>query len=141
MQHLTRFYCVFVIVVLAVFSNARMARAEFAVCNQSFDLVNVAVGFLNRGEFRTRGWWRIGPNQCANVIREPLDTRFIYVFARDVFGKELLNGSVPMCIAPDRFVIDGEADCMIRGYLEAPFIEVDTQETDSWTLFLTGRPE
>ena len=121
--------------------SAVPAKAQFAVCNQSFDVVNVSIGYLNRGVFRTRGWWRIGPNQCANVIRDTLSTRYVYVFAKDVFGKELFNGTVPMCVAPDRFVIDGEQDCLVRGFLPARFIEVDTRDTERWTLFVTARPE
>ena len=117
------------------------AQAQFSVCNQSFDVVNVAVGRLDRGAFQTRGWWKIGPNQCANVIRDPLDTRYVYVYAQDVFGKEILNGAVSMCVAPDRFTIEGEGDCLVRGYLDAPFVEVDTQDTERWTLFITARPE
>lgn len=129
------------VMALPYFGAAGPAQAQFSVCNQSFDVVNVAVGQQYRGAFRTRGWWKIGPNQCANVIREPLDTRYIYVFAKDVFGKEILSGAVSMCVAPDRFVIDGESDCLLRGHLDAPFIEVDTQDTERWTLFIAARPE
>lgn len=117
------------------------AHAEFAVCNQSFDVLNVAIGQVHRGGFRTQGWWKIGPNQCSNVIRKPLKARYIYVFAKDVFGKEVLSGSVPLCVAPDRFVINGEADCLVRGFLPVSFIEVDTQQTERWTLFITARSE
>ncbi len=130
-----------VVAALPFFAIGTPAQAQFAVCNQSFDVVNVAVGQQFRGAFRTRGWWKIGPNQCANVIQDPLDTRYIYVFAKDVFGKEILGGAVSMCVAPDRFVIDGETDCLIRGHLDAPFIEVDTQDTERWTLFIAARPE
>ncbi len=115
-----------------------MARAEFAVCNQSFDVVNVAVGQFEEGEFGTQGWWTVGPNQCANVIRDPLYARYIYVFAQDVFGKAILNGTTPMCIGVEKFSIRGETDCLLRGYLEAGFFEVDTQKTERWTLFLSA---
>lgn len=114
------------------------ARAEFAVCNQSFDVVNVAVGQFEKGEFGTQGWWTVGPNQCANVIRDPLDARYIYVFAQDVFGKAILNGTTPMCIGVDKFSIRGETNCLLRGHLEAGFFEVDTQKTERWTLFLSA---
>ena len=114
------------------------ARAEFAVCNQSFDVVNVAVGQFEEGGFVTEGWWTVGPNQCANVIRDELQARYIYVFAQDVFGNAVLNGTTPMCIAPNKFTIHGEADCLLRGYLEAGFYEVDTQRTQRWTLFLSA---
>lgn len=116
------------------------AMAQFAVCNQSFDVVNVAIGQHEEEGFVTRGWWTIGPNQCANVIRDELTARYIYVFAQDVFGNEILNGATPMCIAPKRFVIQDEVNCLLRGYLDADFLEVDTQKTERWTLFLSAPP-
>jgi uncharacterized membrane protein len=118
---------------------ATPAAAEFAVCNQSFDVVNVAVGQFVGADMVTEGWWTIGPNQCANVIREELTARFIYVFAQDVFGKEILSGTTPLCIEPAKFQIRGEADCAQRGFLEVPFVEVDTLRSERWTLFLTAR--
>ncbi|PTV95964.1 putative membrane protein [Rhodobacter aestuarii] len=116
------------------------ATAGFQVCNQTLDLANVAIGQPDGVGFESRGWWKIGPNQCAEVIRKPIAARFLYVFATDIFGKELLSGSVPLCIAPKRFVIEGESDCALRGYVEAPFIEVDTGDNADWTLFLRATP-
>lgn len=117
--------------------QASPAMAEFAVCNQSFDVVNVAIGQFERNEFVTRGWWTVGPNQCANVIKEKLDARYVYVFAQDVFGNAILSGSTNMCVGPKRFEIQGEKDCAVRGFIEVPYVEVDTQRTERWTLFLT----
>jgi uncharacterized membrane protein len=116
------------------------ASAQFQVCNQTLDLANIAIGLPEGDTFDTRGWWKIGPNQCATVIRKPIRSRFLYVFATDIFGKELLSGAVPLCIAPDRFAIEGESDCALRGYVEAQFIEVDTGDTADWTLFLRAEP-
>ena len=115
-----------------------MASATFAVCNQSFDVVNVAVGQFEDDAFVTRGWWTVGPNQCANTIRDRLTARYIYIFAQDVFGNEILSGSTPLCIGTGRFTIRGDEECLLRGYLSANFIEVDTQQTERWTLFLTA---
>jgi uncharacterized membrane protein len=117
--------------------QASPAAAEFAVCNQSFDVVNVAIGQFERNAFVTRGWWTVGPNQCANVIKEKLDARYVYVFAQDVFGNAILNGATSMCVGPKRFEIQGEKDCAVRGFIEVPYVEVDTQRTERWTLFLT----
>lgn len=113
------------------------AVAQFAVCNQTFDVMNVAIGTYDRDAFVTEGWWTIGPNQCANAIDDELTARFVYVFAQDVFGKMILTGATPMCVAPDKFRIRGETDCLLRGYIEAPFQEIDTQRTERWTLFIT----
>ncbi|MCC5973144.1 MAG: DUF1036 domain-containing protein [Rubellimicrobium sp.] len=116
------------------------AEAQFTVCNQSFDVVNLAVGTFETDAFVTRGWWTIGPNQCANVIRDPLQARFVYVFAQDVFGNSLLTGVTSMCVAPERFMIRGERDCLMRGHLAADFLEVDTLRNERWTLFLGASP-
>jgi len=122
--------------ILAI-SGIGPAFAEFAVCNQSIDVINVAVGQEVTGEFQTEGWWTVGANQCANVVRKPLDSRFIYVFATDVFGQDVLNGSTPMCVGVKRFVIRGDDNCWERGYRQERFYEVDTQSVERWTLFIS----
>jgi uncharacterized membrane protein len=125
---------------------AGVAHAEFTVCNQSFDVVNVAIGYDTAGPsatdalFVTEGWWTIGPNQCANVIREPLTSRYIYIHAQDVFGQAVLPGSRDMCIGPEKFRIEGIAECWARGLITAQFQQVDTQSTERWTLFLAAPP-
>lgn len=116
------------------------ALAQFAVCNQSYDVVNVAIGRDMTGEMQTDGWWTVGPNQCANVVREELTNRYIYIYAQDVFGQPILNGTNRMCIAPRKFTIRGITDCWRLGHIEAGFIEVDTQKTQRWTLFLGAPP-
>lgn len=117
---------------------ASPALAGLTICNQTLEMANVAVGRPESGQFQTRGWWKIGPNQCAEVIRERLDARFVYVFAMDVFGKELLHGSVPLCIGTARFTIRGQEDCALRGHVAARFIEVDTEAAPEWTMFLAA---
>lgn len=119
------------------FLMASPVKAAFAICNQTFDVANVAIGQFEENGFITRGWWTIGPNQCANVIKDELTARFIYVFAQDVFGKEILLGNTSMCVALGRFEIRGETDCLVRGHLAVDFLEVDTLRTERWTLFLT----
>ncbi len=119
---------------------AAPAHAQFAVCNQSLDVVNVAIGQDVDSEFQTEGWWTVGPNQCANVVRTELASRYIYIYAQDVFGQPLLNGTTQMCISPRKFTIRGIADCWSRGDVAAGFIEVDTVRTQRWTLFLSPAP-
>lgn len=116
--------------------TATGARAEFSVCNQTFDVLNLAIGHYDLDAFETSGWWTIGPNQCANVIEDELTVRYVYAFAQDVFGRVILSGDTPMCVAPDKFEIRGEGDCLLRGYIEAGFEEVDTLKTERWTLFI-----
>ncbi|RUU02066.1 DUF1036 domain-containing protein, partial [Mesorhizobium sp. M7A.T.Ca.TU.009.01.3.2] len=63
---------------LAVLSSGE-ARAEFTVCNQTLDVVNLAVGQNVDNADQTDGWWTIGANQCVKVIREELTNRYIYI--------------------------------------------------------------
>lgn len=140
MARLRQMTCVFWIAGWLTALSAFPVHAQFAVCNQTFDVVNVSIGQFDEDSFRTKGWWTIGPNQCANVIEDELRARYVYVFAQDVFGKTILTGSAPMCVAPERFEIVGEADCLVRGFIEARFHEVDTKRTERWTFFLNPPP-
>ena len=126
-------------IALAGSAFANEARAEFTVCNQTLDVVNVAVGQEVDAAFQTDGWWTIGANQCVNVVREELANRYIYVYATDVFGQPILSGSTEMCVEKRRFSIRGIEECWQRGHIAAAFFEVDTQEQARWTFFLTGR--
>jgi uncharacterized membrane protein len=125
--------------------GATAARAEFTVCNQTLDVVNLAVGQEIREAaepdafWQTEGWWTVGANQCVNVIRDQLVNQFIYIYATDVFGQSLLSGSTSMCVGTRRFVIRDLKDCWVRGHQAVPFFEVDTQKTERWTLFLSTR--
>lgn len=125
------------------------AAASFKLCNQSYDVLNIAIGqpaaesagtSSGPEDFVTRGWWRVAPNQCATLLRDRLQSRYFYVFAADVFGKEALAGAVPLCVAPRRFAIDRQGDCLVRGFLDARFLEVDTEEQSDWTVFVSPRP-
>jgi uncharacterized membrane protein len=124
--------------VLAAILASGSARAEFTVCNQTLDVVNLAVGQDVDSTFQTDGWWTIGANQCVDVIREELSNRYVYVYATDVFGHAILEGSTGMCVEKRRFTIRGIDDCWQRGHILARFLEVDTLEQIRWTFFLTG---
>lgn len=131
---------------LALLASGGAAQAQFAVCNQTFDVINVAVGRdiadgrAAEAIFETEGWWTIGPNQCANVLRDELESRYIYVHAQDVFGQTLLGGTTTMCVGPRRFRVQGDSACWQRGLIAAQFIEVDTLHNQRWTLFLSPPP-
>lgn len=110
--------------------------AQFQVCNQSFDVFNLAIGKERDGIFVTEGWWTIGANRCVDVIKERLFSRYVYVYATDVFGQPILEGDVEMCLGQKRFEIEGIDSCWQRGHMAGSFMEVDTQAEPRWTLFL-----
>lgn len=112
------------------------ASASFTVCNQMLDIANVAIGEGVKDAIETRGWWVVAPNRCADIIPSELKTRYIYVYAVDVRGEVLLQGSVKFCTLPRQFRIKGAQDCWKRGFTTGIFQEVDTRDAQSWTLFL-----
>jgi len=121
-------------------AQAAPARAEFEVCNQTLDALNLAIAQANPdGVFVTQGWWIIGANHCANVIREELANQYIYVYATDVFGQPILPADVQgsdMCVGVKGFEISGTDSCWTRGYMKVRFMEVDTKQQVRWTLYL-----
>ncbi|MFB9151320.1 DUF1036 domain-containing protein [Roseovarius ramblicola] len=114
------------------------ARAGFSVCNDSFDVLNLAVAYDAGAGFVSEGWWTIAPNRCVAVIRDRILSRYVYVFATDVFNQALLAGDAAFCVADDRFRIPGADECWARGHVAAEFAEVDIGEAGHWTLVLDG---
>jgi uncharacterized membrane protein len=116
------------------------ARAQFSVCNQTLDAVNVAIAkAAPSGVIVSEGWWTIGANRCVDVIKEELGNKYIYVYATDVFGQPILAGDFvggEMCVATKRFTIEGTDSCWQRGFEAVRFMEVDTKDQVRWTLFL-----
>lgn len=131
----TAVFCLFSVAVPST------VKANFQFCNQTLDVVNVAVGAYDADAWETAGWWTVGPNQCANVIEDTLTSRFIYVYARDVFNASMLPGNTTLCVDPGEFRIRGREDCLIRGHIAARFHEVDTRRSERWTFFLRAPAE
>jgi len=98
----------------------------------------VAIGQWDYDEWETSGWWTVGPNQCANVVEDPLNARYVYVYARDVFNRSLFEGDTTMCVEAGEFRLRGAKDCLIRGKIVANFAEVDTHRSERWTFFIVG---
>ena len=122
------------------FFDVDPAQAEFKVCNQTLNLYNLAIGVETAGEFHTEGWWTISANACVTLIKGTLNSRFVYVFATNIYGDDALSGEWDMCIDSRKFYIlriKGEAwNCWLRGYQQVKFKEVDTGKSASWTVFI-----
>jgi uncharacterized membrane protein len=119
------------------------ALAEFKICNQSVGVYNVAIGAERDQRFSTEGWWVMPANSCIIPIKEDLDQlklRYVYVYAQTVTGDSVFAGNWEMCVDTKRFKIEkaeGEPwNCWVRGFKNARFLEVDTSQSKSWTLFV-----
>jgi uncharacterized membrane protein len=125
----------FAFALLAIFSIP--ARADFRVCNKTHALINIAVGTDAGEAFRTEGWWVATPGSCATPVRGPLKSRFVYLYATDIDGVDLVTGTATMCIDRGKFVAYGAENCWRRGLQAVTFAEIDTLDSGDWTTFLT----
>lgn len=119
-----------------VIAFAKPAWSDFKLCNQTLNLLNVAVGSETGETYQTEGWWTVPANGCVTLIKGVLKARFIYVYASDIYGEDILSGFTEMCIDRKQFVIKGTDGCWQRGFEKARFHEVDTKSTADWTMFI-----
>ena len=125
------------IAVALVAGSPLAARADFRVCNKTRVQINLAVGTNAGDDFSTEGWWVVTPGSCATPIRGPLKGRYIYLYASDINGVDVLKGTVSMCIDRAKFKVIGVENCWRRGLQAVAFTEVDTLDSQDWTTFLT----
>ena len=99
--------------------------------------INIAVGTDAGEAFKTEGWWVATPGSCATPVRGPLKSRFVYLYATDIDGVDLVTGTATMCIDRGKFVAYGAENCWRRGLQAVTFAEIDTLDSADWTTFLT----
>ncbi|TCT42828.1 putative membrane protein [Martelella mediterranea] len=133
-------FVVFGAVMMAGFASPRQAHAEFRVCNDTANLVGVAVGYRDDDGWISEGWWQLPATTCATVVSGPLESRYYYLYAEDASGNGRWTGYTNMCVAEDEFKIVGVDDCFARGYQQMGFSEYDTGREESWTVQLSDKP-
>jgi uncharacterized membrane protein len=122
---------------LALVAAPAPARADFRVCNKTRSLINLAIGTNAGDTFVTEGWWTVTPGSCATMVRGPLAGRYVYLYATDIDGADVLKGTTSMCIDRGKFKAYGIENCWRRGLQAVTFAEVDTLDSPDWTTFLT----
>ncbi|WP_137153142.1 DUF1036 domain-containing protein [Devosia sp. FKR38] len=116
---------------------ATPARADLRVCNETTNLVSVAMGYRADRGWMSEGWWQAAPGDCRVLYQGDLQRRFYYIYAADDQAGGAWDGSVFMCTRDETFTIFGVEDCLARGYERTGFFEIDTQNRTDWTLQLT----
>jgi uncharacterized membrane protein len=113
------------------------AQAELRVCNETANLISVALGYRAERGWMSEGWWQTPPGDCRTLYQGDLQRRFFYLYAVDDIGGGAWDGQVFMCTRDETFTIFGVEDCLARGYERTGFFEIDTQNRSDWTLQLT----
>ena len=113
--------------------SAAPANAAFSVCNKTTHPAAVALGFVNEKGWNSAGWWNIAPGNCAQLVSQPLNARFYYLYAvhQDIGGA--WDGEHSFCVKPGQFTIQGRINCAGKGYEARRFFEVDTGNSPNWT--------
>jgi|SRR5579871_815580 len=126
----------FLLALLALVSLMSPAEARLAVCNRSDRAATVALGRFNGTDWMSEGWWTVAPSACADLIKEPLDARYYYLYASDGASGTWDGGKV-FCTGGGKFSIVGRARCSARGFDRKGFFEIDTGEKPDWTQSLS----
>ncbi|CUA97513.1 DUF1036 domain-containing protein [Pannonibacter indicus] len=113
------------------------AKADLRLCNKTESNVGVAIGYKDKTDWVTEGWWNLTANSCETLVPGALVSRYYYIYAVDYdqFGE--WGGRAYMCTREKEFTIRGIEDCVARGYERTGFFEIDTGEQSNWTVQLT----
>jgi uncharacterized membrane protein len=91
------------------------ARAELTLCNRTSYRLDAAIGLEQRANVATRGWFRVDPGACRQVVDSALDVDMVYVHARTlpVYGSAPMPqaGHAELCIRDGDFVIGNARGC------------------------------
>ena len=86
---------------------ATQAQAELTLCNRTSYRVEAAIGLEKRANVATRGWFRIDPGECKQVLDGALDADMVYVHARTppLYGSAPLpqSGQAELCVRDGNF--------------------------------------
>ena len=122
------------------------AEAQLRVCNQTLNLYNISVGYLveeaqvaEQVGWWTEGWWTLAANSCTTPVKKKLKSQFYYLYGTDIYGEAAITGATAMCVSVKQFVIRGIEDCWVRGFEQVRFLEVDTRNAETWTVFIRER--
>jgi uncharacterized membrane protein len=96
---------------------ATPAHAELTLCNRTSYRVEAAIGLEKRANVVTRGWFRIDPGACRQVVDGALDVDMVYVHARTlpVYGSAPMpqTGHAELCIRDGNFEIANARGCPV----------------------------
>src|SRR5262245_13324058 len=93
------------------------ARAELTLCNRTSFRMEAAIGVEKRANVATRGWYRLDPGQCRQVLDGPLDAEMVYLHARTppVYGTAPVpqDGQADFCVRNGNFDIPNARSCPV----------------------------
>jgi uncharacterized membrane protein len=102
-------------------ARKKIAPAGYTVCNETRDVLQVALGMMEGGKPLSRGWWTVQPGACAKAITTPLHSDAAYLLALRKNGSAVVGGAAHFCTTSAAFEIRGAENCVTRGLSDAGF--------------------
>ncbi len=100
------------------------AAAGLKLCNESSARQSVAVGYKSGDQWVSEGWWNIDPGKCTTLIGGDLKHRFYY-YRLLAKGRSFEHEGYGFCTQTAAFTIEGDQNCVDRGYVNAGFRQID----------------
>ena len=102
-------------IIVGLCASAIAAQAELTLCNRTSYQMDAAIGLEKRANVTTRGWFRLDPGQCRQVLDGALDADMVYVYGRTppIYGSAPLpqNGNADFCVRNGDFEIANARGC------------------------------
>ncbi len=108
-------------------ARKKIAPAGFTACNETREMLLVALGTVEGGKPVSRGWWTVQPGACAKAITTPLSSDAVYLLALRKNGSAVAQGAKRFCTTSAAFEIRGAENCSGRGFTEAGFAATPTK--------------
>jgi uncharacterized membrane protein len=100
---------------LFILLAASQAQAGLTLCNRTSYRVETAIGLEKQPNVATRGWFRLDPGECKQVVDGTLDADMIYVHSRTppIYGTPPApeSGQAELCVRDGNFEIADGRNC------------------------------
>jgi uncharacterized membrane protein len=133
------------IVMLSLFSAP--ASAALTLCNRTSYILYVATATETTGDVASRGWARVVPGACQNVLTSDLSAVALDVYARTSQAHSgparAWGGDRQICAQDvdfDTHVSAAVHECPSDNFYLLPFARIDTRRMASWTSTLSESP-
>lgn len=110
-------------------ANAREAKLGFFHCNKTNAPVWSAIASAeDEDAYRSKGWWKIEPGDCAKIVKGALEQDHYYVYAlmEDPAGdRPITGGEKSFCINIVMFNVGDDLACADQDLEEASFRRIE----------------
>ncbi len=118
-------------------ANAREEKLGLFYCNKTDNAVWSAVAETeDETIYRSKGWWKIEPGECAKIIKGALDKDHYYVFGLiedPADDRPLEGGDKPLCTNLVMFNTTNDLSCADQELDEANFKRIEIGGSESVT--------